>query len=61
MVVIAESHLAIHTWPERGYAAVDIFTCGGSVDMKSAVHSLKTAFKAERVETKEFLRGDGLA
>ncbi len=59
VVVIAESHLAIHTWPERHYAAIDIFTCGGSVDMKSAVHSLKTAFKAERVEIKEFLRGDG--
>ena len=32
VVVIAESHLAIHTWPEYGYAAVDVFTCGETVD-----------------------------
>ena len=32
VVVIQESHLAIHTWPEYGYAAVDLFTCGDSVD-----------------------------
>ncbi|HKJ32859.1 MAG TPA: adenosylmethionine decarboxylase, partial [Balneolales bacterium] len=31
-VVIAESHVAIHTWPEYGYAAVDIFTCGDTID-----------------------------
>ncbi|CDM66623.1 adenosylmethionine decarboxylase [Pyrinomonas methylaliphatogenes] len=32
VVVIAESHIAIHTWPEYGYAALDIFTCGETVD-----------------------------
>ena len=31
VVIIAESHLSIHTWPEYGYAAVDIFTCGSSL------------------------------
>ena len=33
VVVIAESHLAIHTWPEKRYAAIDLFTCGSTVDM----------------------------
>src|SRR6267154_3556242 len=32
VVVIAESHLAIHTWPEHGFASVDIYTCGSSVN-----------------------------
>jgi S-adenosylmethionine decarboxylase len=36
MVVIAESHLAIHTWPEYGYAAVDVFTCGDLIDPRVA-------------------------
>jgi len=40
VVVIAESHLVIHTWPEYGYAAVDIFTCGNSVQPEKAVEIL---------------------
>jgi S-adenosylmethionine decarboxylase proenzyme len=36
VVIIAESHLSIHTWPEYGYAAVDIFTCGDSVEPEKA-------------------------
>jgi S-adenosylmethionine decarboxylase len=40
VVVIAESHLTIHTWPEFGLAAVDIFTCGRSLDGVSAVRHL---------------------
>ncbi len=37
VVVIAESHLTIHTWPEYGYAAIDIFTCGPKMDLEAAV------------------------
>jgi S-adenosylmethionine decarboxylase proenzyme len=44
-VIIAESHLAIHTWPEHGFAAVDFFTCG-KVDMDRGIALLKRAFKA---------------
>lgn len=44
-VIIAESHLAIHTWPEHGFAAVDFFTCG-EVDMDRGLAVLKTAFAA---------------
>jgi len=40
VVVIAESHLVIHTWPEYGYAAVDIFTCGDSVQPEKAAELL---------------------
>jgi S-adenosylmethionine decarboxylase len=40
VVVIAESHLCIHTWPEYDYAAVDIFTCGNTIDPVDAVNIL---------------------
>ncbi|HLP29726.1 MAG TPA: adenosylmethionine decarboxylase [Geothrix sp.] len=44
-VIIAESHLAIHTWPEHGFAAVDFFSCG-EVDMDRGLAVLKAAFAA---------------
>ncbi|WP_243314878.1 adenosylmethionine decarboxylase [Geothrix paludis] len=44
-VIIAESHLAIHTWPEHRFAAVDFFSCG-PVDMDRGLAVLRTAFKA---------------
>ena len=44
-VIIAESHLAIHTWPEHGFAAVDFFSCG-AVDMDRGLAVLKAAFAA---------------
>ena len=47
-VSIQESHLSIHTWPEHLYAAVDIFTCGDSIDPWRAYESLKTALEADR-------------
>ena len=40
VVIIAESHICIHTWPEYGYAAVDIFTCGDSVQPRKAAESI---------------------
>jgi len=40
VVIIAESHLCIHTWPEYGYAAADIFTCGNSVQPEKAAEIL---------------------
>jgi S-adenosylmethionine decarboxylase len=49
MLIIAESHFSVHAWPEHDYAAVDIFTCGHSIDFKAAVDSLKTSLKAEEV------------
>ena len=46
--LLAESHLAIHTWPEMNYAAVDIFTCGEFADPRKACDFLVGRFKAER-------------
>ncbi len=56
-VVIAESHLAIHTWPEYGYAAVDLFTCGETVDPWRAFAYLKEALGATNVSSTELRRG----
>ncbi|MDD2283210.1 MAG: adenosylmethionine decarboxylase [Eubacteriales bacterium] len=57
VVVISESHLAIHTWPELGYAAVDVFTCGESVDPWVSCNYIKREFAAQRMEAKEIKRG----
>ncbi len=46
VVVIAESHFTIHTWPEYGYCALDIFTCGDLIDSDASLQYLKEAFKA---------------
>ena len=58
VVVIAESHLAIHTWPEYGYAAVDVFTCGNLVDHNTAIQSVQNSVRADKMESKEFIRGE---
>ena len=57
VVIIAESHLAIHTWPELGYAAVDLFTCGSSCDPKVAYEFLKKVFNSNRATFTELKRG----
>ena len=57
VVVIAESHLSIHTWPEYRYAALDLFTCGESVDPWKAFAHLREQLKAERVSNTELKRG----
>ena len=49
VVVLAESHISIHTWPERDFAAVDIFMCG-ACDPHDSVPVLKAAFKPERID-----------
>ena len=59
VVIIMESHLTIHTWPEYGYAAVDIFTCG-VLDMEAGVEWLSQELKAEKVERKVLERGKQL-
>jgi S-adenosylmethionine decarboxylase proenzyme len=57
VVVIAESHLAIHTWPEYGYAAVDLFTCGDDVDPDAAFMHLKEKLGAASFSAIELKRG----
>jgi len=57
VVVISESHLAIHTWPELGYAAVDVFTCGDTVNPWDACNYLTEKFCAKHMNAKEIKRG----
>lgn len=57
VVIIAESHLAIHTWPEHGYAAIDVFTCGDAVDPRSAVDALVISLKATESRVTSVRRG----
>lgn len=49
--------MAIHTWPEYGYAAVDVFTCGDKINPWTAFKYLEEVFKAERSESIEVPRG----
>ena len=49
VVIIAESHFTVHTWPEHDYAAVDIFTCGDSIDLKKAMDSLTSSLGSTNV------------
>ena len=59
VAVLAESHISVHTWPEIGYGAFDVFMCGDA-DPWAAVGVLKAAFGTEDVRVRELLRGDGL-
>ena len=57
MAIVSESHLVIHTWPEHGYAAVDIFTCGAPREPQAAVSVLREHYKPERIGVMEINRG----
>jgi S-adenosylmethionine decarboxylase len=57
VVVIAESHLSIHTWPEYRYAAVDIFSCGETLKPAAAAQYLVEQFGASRASCVEVKRG----
>jgi S-adenosylmethionine decarboxylase len=56
VVVLAESHISIHTWPERGFAALDVFMCGECQPIKT-VGAIKAAFKPGRIALNEIRRG----
>ena len=57
VVVIAESHVSIHSWPEYNYAAVDIFTCGDTIDPWIIQEHLKAAFNSNNTSSMEMKRG----
>lgn len=57
VVVIAESHVAIHTWPEYNYAAVDIFTCGETIDPWIIYKYLEGEFQSLQSSNMELKRG----
>jgi len=56
VAVLAESHMSVHTWPERDYAAFDLFMCGEAKPL-NAVEILRSAFSPEKIDLKELLRG----
>ena len=56
VAVLAESHISIHTWPERGYAALDIFMCGAARP-HDGIEVLRQAFRPGRLAVEEILRG----
>jgi S-adenosylmethionine decarboxylase len=56
-VIISESHLTLHTWPEHAYAAVDLFTCSPGVDEDKVMAVLQAALRAERMTRTLVLRG----
>jgi len=55
-VLLSESHISIHTWPEHKYASLDIFSCGG--DPWVALHYLKDKMKMKKINVKYFERGE---
>ncbi|MEM6680130.1 MAG: adenosylmethionine decarboxylase [Pseudomonadota bacterium] len=57
VAVLAESHISVHTWPEIGYGAFDVFMCGDAEPWQ-AVEVLREAFSASNVIVREFLRGE---
>lgn len=60
VVVISESHLTIHTWPEHQFAAVDVFSCGPRLCHEAVRRFLKEALRARRVTGRVVLRGRGV-
>jgi S-adenosylmethionine decarboxylase len=56
VAVLAESHISVHTWPERSFAAFDVFMCGDA-EPESSIAALERAFSPKRVETQTCLRG----
>ena len=56
-VIIQESHYTIHTWPEHGYAAVDLFYCGGTIHVDRAVDVLRERFKPTKIKFLVVRRG----
>ena len=56
LALLAESHISIHTWPENGYAAVDVFTCGDHTMPESACEHLRTELGARKHALRSFLR-----
>lgn len=57
VAIISESHVAVHTWPEHGYAAVDIFTCNLEADVQAGIEAMAKHFLPGRTQVMEVRRG----
>lgn len=58
VVLLKESHISVHTWPEWNYVAVDVFTCGEKTMPQKAIDVLKEYFQPRKIEIKEIIRGE---
>lgn len=59
LVLLSESHISIHTYPERGFAALDCYTCGETVDPQLAIDHMISVLNPETVHAKKLIRGLG--
>jgi S-adenosylmethionine decarboxylase len=59
LVLLSESHLSIHTYPEKGFAAIDCYTCGETVDPQLAIDYLVSVLKPSSTHAKKLIRGLG--
>lgn len=59
LVLLSESHLSIHTYPEKGFAAIDCYTCGETVDPLVAIDHLVSVLKPAKTHAKKLIRGIG--
>lgn len=59
LVMLSESHISIHTYPEHGFCAIDCYTCGEDVDPELAVDHLLRVLAPERTFGKKLIRGEG--
>jgi S-adenosylmethionine decarboxylase len=59
MILLKESHISIHTWPEHNYAAVDVFTCGSRKDAFQVYRSLVESLQPQHVNKEEIRHGIG--
>ncbi|WP_128896003.1 adenosylmethionine decarboxylase [Longirhabdus pacifica] len=59
LVLLSESHISIHTYPEKGFAALDCYTCGDTVNPQDAIDHMIMALKPTKVHAKKLIRGIG--
>lgn len=57
VAVLAESHISVHTWPEKNFAAFDVFMCGAVAQPREVIGVLNEAFNPKKTKVKEVLRG----
>ncbi|WP_438729795.1 adenosylmethionine decarboxylase [Parasphingorhabdus sp. DH2-15] len=57
LLLLAESHISIHTWPERDYAAIDLFLCGNIAGVDAAIDILTTSLQPKTTKEQRILRG----
>ncbi len=59
VVIISESHLTIHSFPEHGYASIDVYTCGDRIDPNVAAEYISKQLEATKIESMKVVRGEG--